>query len=73
MATHIDIYDAVEGKLTALQLRLKVVKQHRWITENYPQLSPSLLIKFAREPPTRTSLMTYDSLLEAVTELEKMK
>lgn len=73
MATHIDIYDAVENKLMALSIRLRVVKQHRWISENYPQLSPSVLTTFAKEPPTRTSLMTYDSILDAVTELENMK
>jgi len=71
--THIDIYDAVENKLMALSARLKVVKQHRWITKNYPQLSPSVLTIFAKDPPTRTSLMTYDSILDAVTELEKYK
>lgn len=72
MATQDQVYDSVQEKFEALSLRLRAVKQHVWIYDNYA-ISVSTLAKFAKEPATNTAMMTYFMIEAAVTEREKMK
>lgn len=72
MATQDQVYDSVQAKFEALALRLRTVKQHIWIYDNYA-ISASTLAKFAKEPATNTAMMTYEMIEAAVTELEKRK